>query len=314
MYLNSIAHYIPETVVPNSYFSDLNGLTDEWITTRTGIKERRKAGKKENTHTMAIASVDLALKNLPFPASEVDLIVGATYSPYDTVATIAHAVQHHLGINHVPAVSISSACSSFLNAVEIVEGYFAMKKAKKALVVVSEHNTAYSNETDPVAGHLWGDGSCAVFISAERVIDTDMHIIDITTGGAGAVGKGVEGVVLRPKNEGIKMPHGRDVFIHACQYMTEVSKQLLEKNGFSVEDISYFIPHQANMRISRNVAGQLNLPEEKIISNIQYLGNTGCAGCAIGLSENKSRFVKDDLLVVSVFGGGYSYGSMLIQV
>ena len=188
-----------------------------------------------------------------------------------------------------------------------------MGKSSKALVIVSEHNTAYSNETDPVAGHLWGDGACAVFISAERCSESDMHIVDLTTGGAGAVGKGIEGVVLRPANGGIKMPHGRDVFIHACQYMTEVSKQLLEKNGFTIDDISYFIPHQANMRISRNVAGQLNLPEEKIVSNIQYLGNTGCAGCAIGLSENRNRFVKDDLIVVSVFGGGYSYGSMLIK-
>lgn len=314
MYINALAHYLPEQVVPNSYFLNVNGLTDEWIEGRTGIRERRKAGEGENTNTMAIEALRNALPSLPYPREEIDLIVGATYSPYDTVSTLAHVLQYELGINHIPAVSISSACSSFLNAVEIVEGYFAMNKASRALVVVSEHNTAYSNEHDKVAGHLWGDGAAAVFISRERITDNDLHIREVMTGGAANVGKGIEGVVLRPFDGGIIMPHGRDVFINACQYMTQTTRDILEKNDYTVEDLNYFIPHQANMRISRNVAEQLNLPEEKVVSNIQYLGNTGCAGCAIGLSEKKASYQSGEIIVVSVFGGGYSYGSMLIEV
>ncbi|MEZ4775360.1 MAG: ketoacyl-ACP synthase III [Bacteroidia bacterium] len=313
MYINALAHYLPEKIVPNAYFLNVNGLTDEWIEARTGIKERRKAATGENTNTMAIRALRNAIASLPYPKDEVDLVVGATYSPYDTVGTLAHAVQFELGVNHIPAVTISAACSSFLNAIEIVEGYFATGKATKALVVVSEHNTAYANEEDTMAGHLWGDGAAAVFISREQQSDKDLYIREISTKGAALVGKGIEGVVLRPFDGGIIMPHGRDVFINACQYMAQTTDEILKKNGYSIDELTYFIPHQANMRISRNVAEQLKLPEEKIVSNIQYLGNTGCAGCAIGLSERQSDYKTGDVIVVSVFGGGYSYGAMLLE-
>ncbi|WNJ19193.1 ketoacyl-ACP synthase III [Pontibacter sp. G13] len=313
MYINTLSHYLPSTVVPNSYFEPVNGITDEWIEARTGIKERRKAGPDENTNTMAVEAVRKALPNLPFPLEELDLIVGATYSPYDTVSTLAHIVQAELGVNNIPAVSISSACSSTLNAMEIVEGYFAMGKAKHALVIVSEHNTAYANETDKVAGHLWGDGAAAIFVSKERQTDRDLKVEEIITGGAACTGKGTEGVQLKPWDGGIIMPHGRDVFINACQYMSETTREIIEKNGYKVSDLNYFIPHQANNRISQNVAGQLELTEEQVVSNIQYLGNTGCAGCAIGFSETQDKFKPGDLIVLAVFGGGYSYGAMLVK-
>ena len=313
MFINAISHYLPETVVPNSYFKDVNGLDDEWIKTRTGISERRKAGPEENTNTMALEAVKKGLEKITFPQEEIDLIVGATYSPFDTVATVAHVVQGLVGVDHIPVVSISAACSSFLNAVEIVEGYFATGKAKRALVLVSEHNTAYSNESDKVAGHLWGDGAAVVFITNEKLNDNDLTIKEIDTGGAANVGKGLEGVVLRPRNGGINMPHGRDVFIHACQYMAKTSKDILERHGYTIDDLNYFIPHQANHRISKRVAEELELPIEKVVSNIQYLGNTGCAGCAIGLSEKQDDYKAGDIIVVSVFGGGYSYGSMLVE-
>ena len=313
MYINSLAYYVPELVVPNSYFKDVNGLDDSWIEERTGIKERRKAAPEENTNTMALEAVKRALVNLPYPQEESNLIVGATYSPYDTVGTLAHVTQKYLGVDDIPAVSVSSACSSFLNAMEIVEGYFAMGKATKALVVVSEHNTKFSNETDTKAGHLWGDGSAAFFVSKERQTDKDFEVLEIITGGAATTGKGPEGVTLRPRDGGIEMLFGKDVFINACQYMTRVTKTIVEKNNFDVADITYFIPHQANNRITENVAKQLNLTKKQALTNIQYLGNTGCAGSGIALAENQDKYQKDDLVVVTVFGGGYSFGSMLIK-
>ncbi len=110
------------------------------------------------------------------------------------------------------------------------------------------------------------------------------------------------------------MPYGRDVFINACEYMSKVTQNILEKNNCSIEEVDYFIPHQANLRITKNVAKTLNLPSEKVISNVEYLGNTGCAGCAIGIAENISKFKPNDNIVVAVFGGGYSYGAMLLQM
>lgn len=313
MYINHIAHYIPAVEVPNSYFAAINGVSDDWIVSRTGIHKRSKVSEGENTNTLAVSAALEGLKNLPYPVEDIDLIVGATYTPYDTVVTLAHAVQHAIGVPHIPVVSISSACSSFINAMEIVEGYFAMNKATKTLVITAEQNTAYANETDPKAGHLWGDAAAALFVSKERNSDHDILVTDIFTAGAATVGKGIEGVMLKPFDGGIIMPNGRDVFIHACEYMPLATKTVLERNGYTLDDLTYLVPHQANNRISQNVAKTLNLTPQQTISNIQYLGNTGCAGAAIGLSEYQDKFKKGDKIVVTVFGGGYSYGAMLLE-
>ena len=312
MYLNNISSYLPEKVVTNEHFNKLNKLSKDWIIERTGIKQRRKAGPSENTHTMGIAAIEAAA-SLPYAHNEIGLIVGATYTPHDTIFTLGHAIQNHLDISDIPVVSISSACSSLLNAVEIVEGYFATGKAKKALVVVSEHNTAYSRDEDTVAGHLWGDGAAALWLSKEKISESDLEIQDIITAGAGNIGKAKESVVLKPADGGFEMPYGRDVFIYACEYMAKVTRDILEKNSCPITAVDFFIPHQANLRITKNVAKSLGLPQEKVISNIEYLGNTGCAGCAIGIAENKHRFQKNQRIVVTVFGGGYSYGAMLLK-
>nr|WP_262908684.1 ketoacyl-ACP synthase III [Hymenobacter translucens] len=304
---------MPTHVITNEHFTRLNGLSHEWIIERTGIRERRKAEAGENTNTMAVAATEQALSSAPgFPAERIDLIVAATYTPHDTIFTVAHAVQLAVGVSDIPVVSVSSACSSLLNAVEVVQGYFAMGKATRALVVVSEHNTAYNNEDDTVAGHLWGDGAAALLISKERLAPEDLHVVDIITGGAATVGKASTAVTLKPVERGIVMPHGRDVFTHACQYMAKVTRQILDQNGLGVDDVAYLIPHQANLRITNNVLQSLGLSNDRAISNIDRLGNTGCAGAAIALAENLDVLKPGDHIVVTVFGGGYSYGAMLL--
>jgi 3-oxoacyl-[acyl-carrier-protein] synthase-3 len=314
VYIHQVAAYLPEQVVTNEHFTRLNGLSDDWIIERTGIRERRKAGPAENTNTMAIAATRRALALAPaFPAAAVDLIVGATYTPYDTIYTLAHAVQRDLGVNDIPVVSISSACSSLLNAIEIVEGYFALGKARRAVVVVSEHNTAYNNEEDTVAGHLWGDGSATLLLSKERLAPTDLRVVEVQTGGAAVAGKADEAVTLKLLHRGIVMPHGRDVFTHACQYMARVTQQILERQHLTLDSLTYLIPHQANLRITKNVLQQLQLPVERAVSNIEQLGNTGCAGAAIGLADTWDQLQPGNRVMITVFGGGYSFGAMLLQ-
>lgn len=314
VYLHHVAAYLPAAVVTNEYFTRLNGLSSDWIIERTGIRERRKAGPDENGNTMAVAAARAALAAVPaFEAAAVDLIVAGTYTPHDTIFTAAHAVQRELGVNEVPTVTISSACSSLLNALEIVEGYFAMGKARRALVVVSEHNTAYNNETDTMAGHLWGDGAAALLLSTERLGPDDLRIRQITTGGAAPVGKADDAVTLKPVAKGICMPHGRDVFQWACTYMARITQTLLDHHHLAPTDLRYLIPHQANLRITLNVMKQLGLPPERAVSNIERLGNTGCAGAAIGLAEVWDTLTGGDKIIVTVFGGGYSYGAMLLE-
>ncbi|RSK49501.1 3-oxoacyl-ACP synthase III family protein [Hymenobacter rigui] len=314
MYIHQVAAYLPTNIVTNEHFTRLNGLSHEWITERTGIRARRKASPGENTNTMALEATRRAFtQTTAFRPEEVDLIVGGTYTPHDTIYTLAHAVQRELNVSDIPVVSISSACSSLLNAVEIVEGYFALGKSKRALVVVSEHNTAYNNDQDTVAGHLWGDGAAVLLLSTERLAPQDLHVQSIRTGGAGNVGKADQAVTLKPVERGIVMPFGKDVFMHACTYMTRVTQQILEHNNLGIDDVTYLIPHQANLRITKNVLQQLGLPEEKGISNIEELGNTGCAGAAIALADIWPKLQPGNHIVVTVFGGGYSYGAMLLE-
>jgi 3-oxoacyl-[acyl-carrier-protein] synthase-3 len=314
VYLHHVAAYLPEAVVTNAHFTRLNGLASEWIIERTGIQERRKAGPDENANTMAIAATRAALAAAPaFASDSVDLIVVGTYTPYDTIFTAAHAVQRDLGVNEIPTVSISSACSSLLNAVEIVEGYFAMGKATRAVVVVTEHNTAYNNEEDTMAGHLWGDGAAALLISKERIGTDDLRITEVITGGAAPVSKADEAVTLKPIDKGIVMPYGRDVFQQACIYMAKVTQQLLDKHRIATTELTYLIPHQANLRISKNVVKQLGLDPARAVSNIERLGNTGCAGAAIGLADVWETLKGGDKVIITVFGGGYSYGAMLLE-
>ena len=188
-----------------------------------------------------------------------------------------------------------------------------MGKATRALVLSADKNSAYSHETDPKAGHLWGDAAAAFFISKERVNERDAEILEVYTQGLGHLSKAMSAVHLRPYDGGISMPEGRDVFIQACTYMPKNVLFLLEKNGYTLDDLTYFIGHQANMRIMMNIAKQLNLPDEKFLHNIEELGNTGSVSSALVYAQNEGIFKKDDLIALTVFGGGYSTGACLIR-
>lgn len=313
MYINAVGYYIPEGRRSNDYFLNVNGLTNEWIYQRTGILTRSVANTEENINTMSVEAVRNALPGLPYDINEVDLIISATYSPYDTVGTAAHVVQREFDIRETKAFFLSSACSSFINALEVIEGYFAMGKACKALIVGGDKNSAYWNEDDPKTGHLWGDAAVAFFFSKEPATENDAQVIDIYTEALGCEGKGPESVQLRPRHGGIRMPEGRDVFVKACTIMPHNMFRLLERNGYVQDDVSYFVAHQANMRILTNIAEQINMPEEKILHNIGELGNTGSSSCALVYAQHNERFKKDDLICISVFGGGYSAGACLIK-
>ena len=135
MYINSRSHYVPATRISNDYFEKVNGLTSDWILRRTGIKSRSKAASDENSDSMAIEAIDATLKGLPYDIKDVDLIVAACYAVYDTVATPAHVAQQHYKIAYAKALYVSAACSSFINGLEVIEGYFASGKAKRALLI-----------------------------------------------------------------------------------------------------------------------------------------------------------------------------------
>jgi 3-oxoacyl-[acyl-carrier-protein] synthase-3 len=313
MFLNTTGYYIPQTRVPNAYFLEVNGLTDEWIFQRTGIKTRSKATEEETMDRMSIEAVRQAIPQLPYSIKEVDLIIFASYTPTDTVATTAHIIQREFEMEHAKAFLLSSACSSAINSIEIIQAFMATGKVSKALLLSADRNSTYTNESDPKSGHLWGDAAVALFFSKERYRQQEAQIIDVDTQGLGHVGKGPGGVYLRPKTEGIRMPDGRDVFMQACTYIAKNTEDILAKNGYTIADLSYFISHQANMRIVANVMKALNLPEERVLCNIETLGNTGSVSSPLVLAQHINDFRPGDLVCLTVFGGGYSSGVCLLR-
>lgn len=313
MYINSMGYYIPSARVPNEYFTPLNGLTSDWIVQRSGIMTRSKAGEGENTDTMGFEAVEDALKNLPYDIKDVDLIVAAHYCPYDTVATLGHKVQRLHDIRGAKVVYASSACSSFINGLEIVECYFAAGKASKALLICSEHNSYYANERDPKAGHLWGDAAVAYFLSKDKSTPADICIRGVFTEGLAHMGKGPDGVRLRPKEDGIQMPDGRDVFLQACKQMIHALRNVLDQTGLEEKDITKYVTHQANMRIIAQVAHMLDKPQDNFFINIQELGNTGSASAPLALAQNRDKLKPGDRVAMLVFGGGYSCGSVILE-
>lgn len=313
MYINAIGHYIPSNRVSNEYFKELNGLDADWIVQRTGIESRSRCAEGENVDTMAFEAVDNAIPRLPYSIKDVDLIVAAHYCAFDTVGTAAHRVQRKYGIEDAKAVYASSACSSFVNGLEIIEGYFAMGKASRALLICSEHNSYYSNDNDPKAGHLWGDAAVAYFVSKDKESDSDLEVLSIYTEGLGHIGAGPDGVLLRPKEEGIAMPNGRDVFMYAVKYMQYALEKNLANADLDKDDITYFITHQANMRIVKQLARMMDTPMERFLNNIQLLGNTGSASAPLVLAQHQDELKKGDIVSLMVFGGGYSCAAFTVR-
>lgn len=315
MYINATGYYIPSARIDNAHFLPINGLTDEWIVRRTGIHTRSRVAEGEGHNSMGLDAIRNALPSLPYDIKDVDLIVSAAYSAYDTVATLAHEAQKAFDIDGAKAVYLSSACSSFVNGLELIDAYFAAGKASKALLVCSECNSYYANESDKSCGHLWGDAAVAFFVSKEPCAEGEPEIKAIYTCGLGNVSKGPEGVQLRPKEGGITMPFGKDVFVHACNYMIDaLDKAGAEAGGVKPAELDHIICHQANLRIVANVAHQLDLPMERFENNIGELGNTGSAGVALVFSQCRDRFAKGERVGLTVFGGGYSCGAAIIEM
>ena len=163
------------------------------------------------------------------------------------------------------------------------------------------------------SGHLWGDAAAAFFLSKEKESDTDIEIIDIITQGLGHLSKAPIAVHLKPREGGIMMPEGKDVFIQACTIMPKNVIHLLEKNNLKLDNLTYFIGHQANKGIMDNRSKQLKLPEEKFLHNIEELGNTGSVSSALVFAQNAANFKKDDIIALTVFGGGYSAGAFIAK-
>jgi 3-oxoacyl-[acyl-carrier-protein] synthase III len=312
VFINASAEYVPQRVVDNEYFSALTGRPTAWFEQLTGIRRRHRAAEGENANTMSIAAVENLLRSAPDALQGIDLIVGASYTPWDTIGTMAHEIQKHFHIRNARALYLSTACSSFIDSLELVAAYFQSGRASKALVVAVEHNSLYSRDSDDKSGHLWGDGAAALIITRESG-GHEIEIVDVRAVGRADIGRGPDGIRMIPHREGLVMLYGKDIFIHACREMVAAAQDILDRQRVALDEVKLLIPHQANKRIIDCVVEHLKLPAERLALTIDELGNTGCASVAITYHRSWQRLARGQIGLIVTFGGGYSAGAALLK-
>lgn len=296
--------YLPKKVINNEYLSSIVDTNDEWITTRTGIKERRMVQEEEGTAYMGAQAAEEALKDAGIKAEEIDLILLATMSPDAMLPNSACEIQTIIGAKNAVCMDINAACSGFLFALCTAHGYIKSGMYKTALVIGSETVTRMLDWQDRGTCILFGDGAgaCVVKEGNTGIIDWVLH------------SDGTKGQVLTNKNQYIEM-NGQEVFRFAVKSVPQCIEELFEKTGTKAEDIACFVLHQANIRIIKSVAQRVGAELEKFPCNLSWYGNTSAASVPILLDElNKSGKLKaGDKIVLSGFGGGLTWGAVLLE-
>ena len=317
--------YMPEKVLTNDELSKIVDTNDEWITTRTGIKERRIAADDQATSDLASEAARRALADAGVAAEDIQLIIVATVTPDMFFPSTACFVQKKIGAVNAVCFDISAACSGFLYALQVARHFINTGNRTTALVIGAEKLSSLVNWQDRNTCVLFGDGAGAVVIrraeeddAPGRVLSTimgsDGNLADLlkVPGGASFCPITPENVTSRPNT--IHM-EGRETFKHAVTRMLEAANQALEMAGLKAEDVALVIPHQANARIIGAIADRLGLPAEKVFMNLDKYGNTSAATIPVALDEaNKAgRLKKGDIVLLVAFGGGFTWASSVLR-
>lgn len=328
-YIAGIGHFVPNRLITNQHLSELMDTSDEWITERTGIKERRwyEAGV-DTVANMAAKASKIALERASAVASEIDFIIFATITPDYYFPGSGVLLQRELNLEMVPALDIRNQCSGFVYALSIADQFIKSGVYQTILVVGAEIQSSaldVSTEGRSMAV-IFGDGAGAALV--RRSSDPDRKIIDSLLY---ADGRFAEELIL--KDPGSSRPHrkiedlaawpaetrpymnGNQVFKHAVKRFPEVTLEILQKHGYTAQDLDLLVPHQANLRITQYVMDQLSLPESKVMSNIQKYGNTTAASIPIALSEayEGDKLKDGSLICLTAFGSGFTWGANLLK-
>jgi 3-oxoacyl-(acyl-carrier-protein) synthase III len=314
--------YVPERVLSNADLEKLVDTTDIWITTRTGIKERRIAAEGETTSHMAAKAAKRAMEQARVKASEVDLIIVATVTPDTFFPSTACHVQRILGAKNAACFDISAACSGFLYAIEVAQQFISNHACNTILVIGADKLSSIVNWQDRNTCVLFGDGAGAAILryraGSHGVITTymgsDGNYADILHIPGGGCALPVTKENIDQKLNTLHM-NGRETFKHAVTSMLAAAREALRRSGLTVDDLTCIIPHQANARIIEALAERLDLPLSKFHVNLDRYGNTSAAAVAIALDEanRTGRFKEGDYILMVVFGGGLTYASSVVQ-
>jgi len=315
--------YVPETILTNEELAKRVDTSDEWIFTRTGIRERRIAAEGEFTSHMASNAARRALEQAGMEASEIQLIIVATITPDTFTPATACYVQQQLGASKAVAFDISAACSGFLYAMKICKRMIADGAFENALIIGAEKLSAFVNWDDRTTCVLFGDGAGAAVLRRAApeegsILATDMgtdgnltHLLNIPGGGSACP------ITASNVNNHLATlaMQGKEVFKHAVNRMKESAETVIQRAGLEAADIACVIPHQANLRIIDAIADRLSVPEGRVFVNLDKYGNTSAAAVAIALDEaNRSgAFKRGDHIVMVVFGAGLTWAAAAVR-
>ena len=313
--------YLPDRIFKNEEFESMIETSDEWIVSRTGIRERRIAGANEFTSDMGFKAAQQALETTGLSPSDINLILVATMSPDYISSSCAAIIQDKLGAEGVPAFDLQAACSGFLYALSTAKAFIESGMYKNVMVVASEKMSTYIDYADRSTCVLFGDGAAAAILSDEG---EGLAVSSITLGADGSFA----GLIVIPGG-GVRNPstvdtianrmhyfkmEGKEVFKHAVRRMDSAARKCLVDSGLTEQDISWFVPHQANIRIIDAVSKGFMIPEERIYKTVQKYGNTSASSIPIALKElmdTHSLNVGENILLVA-FGAGFTWAGAVL--
>lgn len=300
--------YAPERVVDNAYFESYLDTSDEWISQMTGIKERRWADKDEQTSDLAYEASVRAIEDAGIDKDEIDMVIVATSTGDHRFPTVANMLQHRLGLNKVASVDQLAACTGFMYGIVTARAYVLSGDYKNILVVGADRLSGITDLEDRSTAILFGDGAGAAIIGE---VSENRGILSYELGSDGIGGK----YLYQEKGTDFIRMNGREVFKFAVRIMGDSSLRVVEKANLQPDDIDLFIPHQANIRIMESARQRLNIPKEKMSVSVNKYGNTSAASIPLSISDElkAGRIKDDDVLVLVGFGGGLTWGSLVIR-
>lgn len=301
-----LGRYLPERVLTNADLEKMVDTSDEWIKTRTGIEERRIASDEIDSSHMATFASEEAIRDAGLTPTDIDMILVATVTPDYGFPSVASMVQHNIGARQVPAMDVSAACAGFIYGVVTAKQFVASGVAKHVLVVGVEKLSKITDYTDRNTCVLFGDAAGAAVIGP---VSDDKGILSFELGTDGS------GLKHLFQDDDFIFMNGREVFKFAVRQMGESSLNVIEKASLKKEDIDYFIPHQANLRIMESARQRLGVPLEKMAYTVNKYGNTSSSTIPIALYEavKEGKINDDDVIVMVGFGGGLSWGALTLR-
>ena len=313
---------VPEKVLTNADLEKLVDTSDEWITSRTGIKERHIVSQNESTSTMAIAAARQALERANVSPWQVDLVICCTATPDFLFPSTACLIQHEIGAENAGAFDLEAACSGFIYGISVGSQFIKTGDYKTILVVAAEALSRFIDWTDRATCVLFGDGAGAVVLEASESRNGLLSFVlgshgvgeDLIKLPAGGARKPATPDTIESRDHFIKM-NGQEVYRFAVRIMGDSAVEALEKAGLSNEDISLFIPHQANLRIISSIADRLHLDPDKIFIDIDKYGNTSAASIPIALCEavEAGRVKPGDNILFVAFGAGLTSAAAIVK-